>query len=405
MIKVGLLYDSISDNIGDKAIGISLQQFCESNSFEWEVVNPFNYQTDRYSTLIIGGGAIVRNKGDFYYDNFRITGEHILNTVGIDASNNLDYLKNYVYVSVRSKNDQKKLTKYDVKSHVVPCTTLALKKPPQKTQNQNCAGIHLAATTLLTCPGIEQVIQGMQQPKKYISFTRYNKDKSLMQKVFNPKQKDIIDHPEPEQMLAEISGLKSLITSSLHATIFAYISGVPFLSFDQPKVRDFLTERGLSHLVFSSAQELKEKLKMLDYWDVDLKSRYENDITVLEKHFEHLRSIIINQGNGASKLNTGSAKKSITAAQEKIEKKQLNDVIEERDLLIASKNHTINIEAQKATRLAQRNKINEKNLTRITKELDQIYNSRLWKAIKYTKKAKEVIRRKLTRFFGSDGEI
>lgn len=61
---IGVLYDSVSNNTGDIAIGIALQQYLDEKKIRYEIVPPFDYNSADYSYLIIGGGQLIRSTGD-----------------------------------------------------------------------------------------------------------------------------------------------------------------------------------------------------------------------------------------------------------------------------------------------------------------------------------------------------
>src|SRR5215216_3056672 len=97
--RIGLLWDSVSNNTGDQAIGLVLQKFFEERAFDFEVLNPFSYEPDQYSAIVVGGGELIRELGDPFYDCFRVRGNHILNSVGTYKPDHLDYLNDYALVT------------------------------------------------------------------------------------------------------------------------------------------------------------------------------------------------------------------------------------------------------------------------------------------------------------------
>ena len=111
--KVGYLYDNISRNTGDLAVGLSIKKILldiglSINDFE-EMI-PGISDPQNYENIIIGGGLLLRNRGDFFYDKFRINGKYILNCMGIYQNpKDLSYLDDYKYLSVRSKGDREKI--------------------------------------------------------------------------------------------------------------------------------------------------------------------------------------------------------------------------------------------------------------------------------------------------------
>jgi len=122
--KVGFLYDNISRNTGDLAIGLSVKKIILESGIKekyFEEMIPGISNPNNFENIIIGGGLLLREKRDFYYDKFRLEGKYILNCMGIfQEPKDLDYLKEYKYVSVRSKGDRKKLSYIDKQIQVVP---------------------------------------------------------------------------------------------------------------------------------------------------------------------------------------------------------------------------------------------------------------------------------------------
>src|SRR6185437_6754410 len=100
MEHVGILYDSVSDNTGDKAVGVVMKRLLTSWGITHEVVDPFVIQPNNYSSLVIGGGELIGPSGEEFYDSFRVPGAHILNTVGLRSADHLEFLRDYRYISV-----------------------------------------------------------------------------------------------------------------------------------------------------------------------------------------------------------------------------------------------------------------------------------------------------------------
>jgi hypothetical protein len=382
MIRVGLLYDSISDNLGDKAIGVSMQQFCKDQDFDYEIINPFNFQPTRYSAVIVGGGALIRDPGDDFYDLFRVKGKYILNTVGITATKPPSYLQEYAYVSVRSKQDKHKLGSNLANSaDVVPCTSMLMQgKPTTLTKiTEGKVGIHVVTSTLLQCGGIENIINSIEEPKVFVSFTRYNYDKSLMKQVFDLHDDQIIDTPDPQEMFSAIGKLNFLITASLHATIFAYVQNIPFITFKQEKVENFLSDRGLLDRMFANTEELKTKILDPKLRVADYTNKIIADKKILKSHTKKLVDVIKNSSE--EKLdNTPLQVTNISKEQvNKIYLSQLNHVINDRDLLIHQKlAYTWYVEKM----LQQK----DQNIQMLNGEIAAIYNSRSWRFVTILKK-------------------
>ena len=64
MSRVGILYDSISGNTGDVAIGISVRKMLREIEVEFDELVPGNFNPAEYETIIIGGG--VANGWDLF---------------------------------------------------------------------------------------------------------------------------------------------------------------------------------------------------------------------------------------------------------------------------------------------------------------------------------------------------
>ncbi len=83
--KVGILFDNISRNTGDVAIGLSvrvlLRKLGISTNHYTELIPGYS-DLQRYEKLIIGGGLLVRTRGDFFYDKFRAQGSTYLELYG-----------------------------------------------------------------------------------------------------------------------------------------------------------------------------------------------------------------------------------------------------------------------------------------------------------------------------------
>lgn len=288
---VGLLYDSISNNTGDIAIGIAVSEQLSRMGVRHEVVDPFNYKSEDFEFLVVGGGFLLRDIGDFYYDVFRARGRHFLNAMGVSATQDMSYLNNYRSITVRSTMDKDRVLsdQPDMSVKVIPCTTVLMspdKSLAEKTKGM--VGVQFVADTLKDCPGFEKVINEIASPKALLPFTHYNFDASLMRQANLVGDYMYLDEYSPRKIMGVISDMKYVIVSSLHATIFAYTQNVPFLSFYQPKVNDFLEDRGLSHLIFRNAAELSEKIRLLEKQKPDFSKLITKDKQLVRQHFNEV---------------------------------------------------------------------------------------------------------------------
>ncbi len=339
---IGVLYDSVSNNTGDIAIGIALQQYLDEKKIRYEIVPPFDYNSADYSYLIIGGGQLIRSTGDPFYDSFRVPGDHILNGVGVDNVDNLDYLNEYSSVSVRSISAAEKLNKQypNLKIEVIPCVATLLDSTNEENypQEEKTIGLHLVADTFTNCPGIIDVLGKLPKPKVTFSFTTYNFDTQLMPAVEIWGIKHHYRDMNPKQLHSLIGSMGGVIVSSLHATIFAYTQNIPFLTYYQPKTYEYLKDRGLERFVFKNTEELIEKLPYLDEnW---------NFTHAVSKEKQAVRNYLdIN----IAKMNTTKnlvnleheVKVSIPEGKHDLFRFQLEDVISHRDQLIAANSSTI----------------------------------------------------------------
>lgn len=339
MIRVGLLFDSLSDNSGDKAIGIALEEYCQREGFSYEVINPFDYDKDRYSTVIIGGGFLIREPGDAFYDMFRLKGRHILNGVGIAAIHQLEYLNDYEYVTVRSENEKAVISSAVSKVEVTPCVTTSMTGEEIEGVLPNfsdrCIGVHLVADTIANCPDILEVVYNLPQDKVFIPFTHYNKDRSLMRSLPDIEKHLLLDDLSPKQLFSVVGKMELIITSSLHLSIFAYLQNIPFLTFYQEKTYDYFKDRGLEGHIFKTTEELEEKLQeMILDKDVDFTEKVKIDKKKINEHLSRMSDIIKNDGENFKDKKQASKRKRVSLPEDNLVKEQLSHVIESRDVVI-----------------------------------------------------------------------
>jgi hypothetical protein len=303
MKPVGLLWDSVSNNIGDQAIGLVLQQFCTQNNIQFRVVNPFQYDTADFSTIIIGGGELLREKGNPFYDSFRVPGKQILNAVGAHHPSDLDYLKDYHKVTVRSKPDKERINELipSLEVDIVPCTTILVKDlfpnlVDTGPDSKEMIGVHINAAAIKNLPDfISELIKiNSLYPIELIPFTLYQNDISLLKMIckYLPNA-SVYSKYDPLDVLAEIGRMKLMITSSLHATIFSYVNEIPFLAYPvYPKITGFLEERGLESYLFTTSQNLNEKVEQAISNPINYHQALESDKNVLHNHLDAIKQII-----------------------------------------------------------------------------------------------------------------
>ncbi len=288
MKKVGILYDNISGNIGDQAIGISLRKMLRKIGVEFEELVPGRFHPKDYQTIIIGGGYLLQPSPNFFYDKFRVAGPHILNACGIVGfPDDLQYLNDYLYVSVRSSGDKHKLYYLTKEVKVVPCTTMLLDDLVEIDLR-----IHKPSVGVQLWDGIidEELLAQFLSTQPYhvyfLPITHYNHDFKylgrLSQKVKNATLLPILT---PEEVFTIIGKLNYLITASLHGAIFAYVHNVPFaLCGGQDKLVFFMQDRNLDAYLFNNFDELKSTFEVLQNNPPDYSESLERDLKTLKEH-------------------------------------------------------------------------------------------------------------------------
>lgn len=293
---IGLLLDSLSDNTGDRAICEVMIAFLSGQSCEFDVISPLGYDRRLYDRLIIGGGHLIRPPGDQYYDAFRVPGEHILNTVGVSDSENLDYLRSYLYVSVRSHADYTRLCQTVPSAAVVPCVSLLLEPDSSSGLAPNGAiGFHFDPNTWATIGDISLFAHFREYRQVLVPVMHYTDERSLLERIACLSATPLFLLPilPPRRLLFEIGRLRAFVTTSLHGTIFAYLQNTPFLSLGtSEKIMAFLRDRGLSRYTFRSASELKDKLGQILNSPPDFSSLLIEDLKTLNEHFACLKDLL-----------------------------------------------------------------------------------------------------------------
>lgn len=339
--RVGLLYDSISSNTGDIAIGIALKQALSKRNIFAEIIDPFSYDKDEYDTVIVGGGQLLRDPGDSFYDLFRIKGNHILNSVGVSGKKAFSYLKDYAYLSARSTYEAEILESFvDHKVSVVPCTTTILESEKYTIpgldlkSGEKVVGIHIIPDVLINCPDIITIINNIPHKKVFIPFTHYNQDASFMKYLpFDKSNSIMLDKLEPLELHSIISQMDYVIVSSLHASIFAYTQNVPFISMYQKKTHDYFKDRQLEKYVYETQDQLDSLIKEIELSPPDMRRIIRKDKKTVEKaintYADVIKSRIANSKDFVEKDNYASRLRNLN-----LEIQQLKGVVEKRDLLI-----------------------------------------------------------------------
>lgn len=265
--KVGLLWDSVSNNIGDKAIGLILERILTQYQIPFRPVNVFGDDLSDLHTLVIGGGELIREPYHPFYRVFRVQGTHILNTIGVTSGQETDYLKSYRLVTTRSQYDRSKID-YGT---VTPCLTLLYGAYlPSNDQSplidKDSMGIHIMPDTVDNPLALITLLQKIKNTKIYwIPITYYSMDRNYMETLASHVPDSVVlPEMSPDDVFRTVGKFKAFITTSLHGTLFAYTQGVPFLASRlASKIVAFAEERNLSDCLFQTVEDLALKLPEL----------------------------------------------------------------------------------------------------------------------------------------------
>lgn len=381
--NIGILYDNISGNTGDVAIGFSLKKILRQLNVNFQELVPGNYDPYMYDTIIIGGGHLLRKETNFFYDKFKIHGNHILNSMGIvDYPKDLNYLNQYRYVTFRSTGDKNKVNYLKKESLVVPCTTMLLEdiKDLNIIDNNKSIGIHLMPNLFSKEEEKMFISWASKLPYNiyFIPITHYNSDYDYMYEIsMKIKNSIILPIMTPMEIFTVMGRLKYLITCSLHGAIFSYTHNTPFILMEQEKSRFFLEDRGLEKNLFNSIEDiirLSENIlnNVPDYSNLIIK-----DKNTLKQHIINIKD---NLPKNSISVNKSSEKddyilqqnQRIHLFQSKINKMYSKNYHLKRDIL--NLKNEFNNQNKKLSKLKM---LNEK----YNKQIDKIYKSRGWKLL------------------------
>lgn len=299
---VGISFDNFSGNIGDRAIGLSVKKILDTIDTPYEEITNQNFQYSyKYDTIIVGGGLLLRNTNDLDYTQYRVKGKHILNCMGVlGTPNDLEYLEEYKYLSVRSLGDKQKLSTLTKNVSVVPCTTMLLEDLVDFDYkiNRPSIGIHIF-TELITPEQMKELIIWTKIKIMtgfdvyFIPITQYRNDHGIFAEVVNNIGKGCILMPNmnPLEVFTFIGKMDYMVTYSLHGAIFAYVHNVPFaLCNVEEKMKFFMEERGLSNYMFKNITEmitLADNTAYPDFTDLIFK-----DKQVLREHIYNIKQVL-----------------------------------------------------------------------------------------------------------------
>ena len=372
---VGILFDSRFDNTGDAAMGIVMAKFCEQHDIDFDIVDPLNFNPASYALMIIGGGYLIRDPGDEYYDMFRVNGRHIWNAIGVNSQLNLDHLRDYRYISVRSQKEKEQLRGLVQGVKVVPCITTLMQGEPLPegiTVPDGTIAVHLRPR-VVNETNIESLIEELPNHVVMMPFTHYLEDKSFMEGLaWERRDIEFLPKLSPGQLFTYIGNCKYVISSSLHASIFAMMQNVPFFVYAEEKTQNYFTDRGLEWHLFKTCEELKRKIKQLEKGKViDFSAIIKADTAATRRHLDRLKTAIeqalVEQGQSAPSQIIPANK----AVFEKLHIKLLTNVIKHRDAVIFTKSKKLHQQARSIVDL-------ENKVKALQNEVRAIKSSKKW---------------------------
>ena len=265
---------------------------------EFDELIPGNFNPNDYETIIIGGGHLIRPSPDFYYDKFKVPGNHFLNAVGIlDSPDDLNYLNDYKYISVRTSWDKERLSHMRKEVHVVPCTTMLLEDLDNIPidPKHHSLGIHLIPHIFSEEEETQFVdwVSSLPFTVYFLPITHYNQDyiylRNLSSKIGNSVLLPLMN---PLEIFTFIGKLDYFISGSLHGGIFAYRHNIPFILFNyNEKMLYFMKDRGLERYTFTNFEEMKTSFKALLTDVPDYSEMISRDLNLLQNHIDNLKSI------------------------------------------------------------------------------------------------------------------
>lgn len=365
-----LLFDSISPNTGDIAIGIAGQQIFDRLGVTSSIVDPFS-DVDS-GPLVIGGGELIREKGDPFYDRFRRKGDHILNAAGVwTSATDLEYLNDYKFVSARSSRELEVLKKFVPTAELMPCATTVLDSAhfeiPGVDPAEPLVGIHLVPHSLRLIDRLAPLINAIPHKKVFIPFTHYNGDRSFMKSLpFDWSNSVVLDELEPLELHSVIGQMKYVVVSSLHASIFAYSQNVPFASVYQKKAHYYFDDRQLADHMVANEEQLTTMLRRLEHEEFDFRSRVAEDSEAIFSAFRKYQDLLSASTSEASVL---AESEELSLPRDRILLQQAQHVLGDRDLVLSYSEHRLD-DARKTVEILEEQNRN------LQAEIDLFENSR-----------------------------
>lgn len=314
MSRVGLLWDSLSANTGDRAVGLAALRLARRAGLTNVEPVPLGASLlADYDCLIVGGGELLHPAGHPFYDLFRPPGEHILNSVGCFGRVEAGHLSSYRLVSVRSQADREQLLGVERDIEVAPCLTVLFPDLVEDGPTPPSSGttlVHLHAGAITPVQGLTVVswLRQLDGPVAFLPFTHYNRDEVLLGHFARAAGLGApLESSDPDQAFAAIRSAKAVVVASLHAAIFAYSAGVPFLVFGySPKVEQFLGERGLGERLLRDASDLASRSHLLAAKSVDWESQLRRDRAAAAALFDRIAKAVADVRPDGRRATPGS---------------------------------------------------------------------------------------------------
>jgi SAM-dependent methyltransferase len=381
--KVGILYDNISGNMGDLAIGLSVKKILRELRLEFDELVPGRFDPQDYATIIVGGGHLLRPHPDFFYDKFRVSGTHVLNCCGIvGAPPDLEYLNDYTYVSVRSGGDKGKISYLTKEVKVIPCTSMLLSDVPHCDLNiqRPSIGIQLWEGAV----DEDALVEYLSRAPFHIYFlpiTHYNYDfKYLVKLTQRLKNSSLLPILETEEVFTLMGNFDYFISASLHGAIFAYVHRVPFILFDyQDKMKFFMQDRNLDKYLFKNFDELRLVFEKLLHDNPDYSTLLDQDFATLKEHKRNLKEVLPSQQSVVLFNKLVKTRSEVELLREKLESKNVQVGYLQKQ--VAAMNDDVKRQNPYIKELER--DLNEKrtHVGNLESTLNQIYDSHGWKAL------------------------
>jgi GT2 family glycosyltransferase len=300
MSRAGHLWDSLTDNTGDRAIGLTLKRLARRAGLgALEPVRIGEPLEHRYDLLVIGGGELLHPPGHSFYDVFRVPGEHVLTSVGVHGTVPAPHLSSYRLVTVRSAGDRDALQDVAREVGVAPCSTVLFDEicePVSLPAARGATLVHLQPATFdpKAAPRVASLLRSLDRPAALIPFTAYNREADLQEVVARAAGGlDVLAFRGPDEAFAAIRAARAVVVTSLHGALFAYVAGVPFLAVPYaPKVERFLLERGLGERLLPDILDLPAKKHLLSPGSVRWQAALAADRVAARAQLEEVFSLV-----------------------------------------------------------------------------------------------------------------